>query len=181
MKEEQEIWKDIEDFEGLYKISSLGRVMSLRKGKERILISNPKKGNYAIVCLCKKDFELTINIHRIVAKHFVLNPDKKKIVNHKDGNKHNNAAKNLEWCTMQENAWHARDMGLTPIGQDVVFSKYKDWQIKQVKGLLSLGHLNLEIAALTGIPRHTITKIKMNKEWTHIKPNIQILNAPDAI
>lgn len=89
----KEIWKEIEEYEGLYWISNLGRVKSNRK------ILKPIEGEYLKVGLSKKGIQRTITIHRLVAKAFVDNPNKYNFVNHKDENKHNNIYTNLEWCT----------------------------------------------------------------------------------
>lgn len=105
-----EIWKDIEGYEGLYQISSLGRVKSLgRRGKgcsleDRILKLNINKDGYCLVNL--KDTNHVAkwySVHRIVAKHFIPNPDNLPVINHKDESKDNNCVENLEWCTIQYN------------------------------------------------------------------------------
>ena len=92
-----EIWKEIEGYEGLYWISNLGRVKSKRKILKAI------NGEYLKVGLSKNGIQRTFAIHRLVAKGFVDNPLNKPQVNHKDENKHNNNSNNLEWVTFQEN------------------------------------------------------------------------------
>lgn len=108
-----EIWKDIEGYEGEYQISNLGRVKSLPKkcfnGKGyfikagRILKPIQDKKGYLNVWLRKNIFK----VHRLVAMTFIPNPDNLPQVNHKDGNKTNNKVINLEWVTDGENLLHA--------------------------------------------------------------------------
>jgi len=94
-----EIWKDIKDYEGLYQVSNLGNVKSLRTNN----LLKPSNGEYKQVTLCNKGKRKTIAIHRLVAETFIDNPFNKKQVNHKDENKHNNCVNNLEFCTHKEN------------------------------------------------------------------------------
>ena len=89
-------------------------------------------------------------IHRLVAEAFVENPDNKPHVNHKDGNKHNNAASNLEWVTPQENTQHAWDTGLIP---SIRLNGRALAGLRKVRGL-SQG----ELAKASGIHRVTIAK-----------------------
>lgn len=101
----EEIWKDIKGYEGLYQISNLGRVKSLRFNKEMIMkIHIPKNNWYPVIHLRKNGVSKTIKIHRIVAQTFILNPNNLPIVNHKDENKTNNCVDNLEWCSRKYNA-----------------------------------------------------------------------------
>ena len=111
-----ELWKDIEGYEGIYMISSLGRVKSLGRAqmqgrgnyrrKERIL-SPSTADRYAIVTLCKEGKSKYSLVHRLVAKAFVPNPDAKPYVNHIDGDVLNNKVENLEWVTNAENQNHS--------------------------------------------------------------------------
>lgn len=102
-----EEWRDIEGYEGLYQVSNLGRVKSLRdkNNKERELILKPKimRNGYLKVDLCKNGKQKTFTVHRLVATVFISNPKNFPVVNHKDENKLNNNVSNLEWCTVLYN------------------------------------------------------------------------------
>lgn len=112
---ENEVWKDIPSYEGLYQISNLGRVKSLKRkvyagrGKmrwqyERILSDKKTNGNgYKVVNLRKNGKGTNKYIHRLVAETFIENTNNYKCINHKDENKNNNRAENLEWCTYKYN------------------------------------------------------------------------------
>ncbi|BDZ79129.1 NUMOD4 domain-containing protein [Claveliimonas bilis] len=96
-----EVWKDIEGYEGLYKVSNLGRIWSCRYKK--CMRKNLCKG-YERVNLKKDGIEKTMQVHRLVALAFLPNPQNKPEVNHIDENKENNNVDNLEWVTSKENA-----------------------------------------------------------------------------
>jgi hypothetical protein len=114
---ENEIWKDIEGYEGRYQVSNLGRVRSkdmvlpcVVKGIEttrvrRGVIRKSHIGHtgYHYVLLRGGDKYKNFRLHRLVAKAFVPNPDNLPEVNHKDENKNNNRADNLEWCSSSYN------------------------------------------------------------------------------
>lgn len=117
----EEIWKDIKDYEGYYKISSYGRIKSLnrivrnqnnsyiRNGK--ILALNKNKNNYYSVCLSKLGTKNQVYIHRLVAETFLKNPNNYKYVNHIDFNSYNNNIDNLEWCTQDYNVNYSYNSG----------------------------------------------------------------------
>ena len=115
----------IKGFEGLYKISNLGVVMCCEKRRgtnfkclipEKVMKPYIEGAGYAIIHLTKNSAKITFRVHRLVANHFIPNPENKPEVNHKDGNKLNNAADNLEWCTRIENEKHAYETGLKTSG-----------------------------------------------------------------
>ena len=114
-----EIWVDIENFEGLYQISNMGRVKALGKIvylggghrtkkiiKENIKAQGINTSGYPIVCIYKNSKGHTKSVHRLVAKAFIPNPENKAQVNHKDCDKKNNTIYNREWATSFENMFH---------------------------------------------------------------------------
>lgn len=92
-----------------YIVSDTGRCR--RKGSENDHSTRMKKG-YLVTDLYEHGKRKTERVHRLVAEAFVPNPDGKPEVNHKDGNRLNNRADNLEWCTKKENCHHAWNNGL---------------------------------------------------------------------
>lgn len=103
-------WKDIEGYEGLYRVSSCGQIYSIwKKGLKKL---QDDKDGYKKVTLYKNGKSKCIAVHRVVAMNFIENPSNKPYVNHIDGNKANNRIENLEWCTQSENELHAHNTGL---------------------------------------------------------------------
>ncbi len=110
-------WTSISGYEGLYKISRCGEVLSIervetcrgdiRRRKERQLKIHPDQDGYPKVILCKEGKTKTFFVHRLVATTFISNPLGLPQVNHKDGNKWNNYFENLEWCDQSHNMLHA--------------------------------------------------------------------------
>lgn len=102
----EEFWKDIKGYEGLYQVSNLGRVKSLKRGSERILKPRVKSSGYIEVVLYKNSKPKNIRVNRLVAQTFIPNPEDKPQVNHIDEDKTNNMVSNLEWVTAKENMNH---------------------------------------------------------------------------
>ena len=105
-----EIWKTAiykgVIYEGLYKVSNLGKILSLNyKNTGRAELLNPGNdgGGYLQVCLSKNRKGKMCKVHRIIAETFLENPDNLPEVNHKDEDKTNNSVENLEWCTNEYN------------------------------------------------------------------------------
>lgn len=115
-----EIWKDIQDYEGKYQVSNLGRIKSLQRwsgkkfyNREKILTPYiNKKNGYAYIYLTKNNKGKNIRVHRLVAKAFLDNSNNYSDVNHKDCNRTNNNVNNLEWCTRSYNIKYALKYGI---------------------------------------------------------------------
>lgn len=106
-----EQWKPIEGTDGKYEVSNLGHVRTNGKRPGLLTLTKQKSGyRYAMIEIDGKSCNR--RVHRLVAQHFLPNPDNMKEVNHKDGNKDNNRADNLEWCTRSHNVKHSFDTGL---------------------------------------------------------------------
>lgn len=109
-----EEWRPVVGYEGLYEVSNLGRIKSLKRvcftGKyyreinEKIMINHFGTNGYLSIVLSKNGKKSPKMIHRLVAEHFLENPYNLPEVNHIDENKSNNCVWNLEWCTREYNA-----------------------------------------------------------------------------
>lgn len=109
----EEIWKDINGYEGFYQVSNLGRIKSLKRKADihlskrtvntRILTPYQKEYGYYAVKLSKNGIRKGFLVHRLVAKAFIKNPFNYDQVNHKDENTRNNVVSNLEWCSPKYN------------------------------------------------------------------------------
>lgn len=148
---------DVNGFEGRYQISSEGNVISLISGKT--LSPGTKPGGYKFVGLSPSKGAKPIYkmVHRLVAEAFVQNPDKKAEVNHIDGNKCNNNARNLEWVSRSENATHGFDAGLMVHGFEHHFCKLTP---EQVRGIYQAEGKYRDIGIEFGVCAQTVCNIK---------------------
>ncbi|WP_314406059.1 NUMOD4 domain-containing protein [Leuconostoc suionicum] len=142
-----EIWKDIIEYEGLYQVSTLGRVKSVEKTrayinrgkkrnfhrKERILKIANGRGGYKLITLSKNDNSKTFRVHRLVAQAFIPNPENKPQVNHIDEDKSNNSLNNLEWVSSYENMHWGSCLEKTHSKKN-----YKDEAIKRMVPVIAI-------------------------------------------
>lgn len=151
-----EIFKDIKGYEGLYQISNLGNVKSLKFNKQRILKSLKNGRGYLNIRLYKNDINKTYSIHRLVALNFIPNPKNKPDVNHINAIKTDNRIDNLEWTTTQENVNHAFKLGLI---------KNRKLTYTQAIEIRESNLYHKDLAVIYGIHKSTISYIKLNKTY----------------
>jgi AraC-like DNA-binding protein len=133
----EEVWKDIQGFDGVYQISNKGQVKSCSRPKfirawfltkELVMKLKETKYGYLIIGLHKPEQQgkLFKSIHRLVAEAFIPNPEDKLTVNHKDGDKRNNDWSNLEWSTSSEQMQHAfQELGIEKRGNSKFSPEFK--------------------------------------------------------
>ena len=131
-----ELFKFIEDTEQIYSVSNHGNIRN--NTTEYILKPFITERGYLQVNIAfsSRPKRITIDVHRLVARAFVENPYNKPYVNHKDGNKLNNIAVNLEWVTPKENNDHAVSIGLIKSGEDSYLAKLTEDDVLEIIELL---------------------------------------------
>lgn len=126
-------WLPIKDFEDSYLINRKGEVKSLFTNK--ILKHLPTTKGYVKVHLYNDGIMYNMEVHRLVGLMFVKNPKNKPSLNHKDNNRKNPAASNLEWATNKENIQYCAKQGRLKGGRAKI-------KILKLKGLVILGRYN---------------------------------------
>ncbi len=115
---EPEIWANVSlnGVEISYRVSNCGKILNSKRNE---ILKPGIRGGYKRLQVWHNGKKYSVCVHRVVAQAFVPNPHNKPMVNHKDGNKLNNHATNLEWCTNAENVKHAYDAGLNRNRRDL--------------------------------------------------------------
>lgn len=176
-----EVWVDINGYEGLYKISKSGFVKSMAKtwicgtntkrSKPDTMLSICKTTEYHNVRLHKTGLKSKFcHIHRLIAEHFIPNPENKREVNHINGDKHDNRIENLEWVTSSENRQHAFDIGLKKAAKGSEHWNCKPIMIIYLKSNRTISFPTMKMAAKeTGIGETTMyyNLRGIQKSWNH--------------
>jgi hypothetical protein len=180
----EEIWKDIEGYEGYYQVSNLGRVKSLqrtvygRKGsarpvQEKVLSPRINKYGYSTTVITSGGFKRYVSVHRLVAIAFIPNPDNLPQVNHINGIKTDNRVENLEWVTAKENVRHSYDVlnrkGFSARGTARKNAKMNDEIVADIKREIEKGTSLVVLAKKYGVVYKSIHQIKAGVRWKHVK------------
>lgn len=182
-----EEWREIEGYEGYYEVSNLGKVRSLDRK-----VFNPKSGmTMRHGCLLKgnknhKGYKYVgfgkngirsglLFVHKLVARAFIDNPENKPQVNHKDGNKLNNASWNLEWNTDAENQHHAKINFLKSRNDKHKDSVFTNEHVLFLPKLFEIGMNQGMIAKIYGVDRHVIMNILKGVSYRQIVPEIKVI------
>ncbi|MCG1009249.1 HNH endonuclease [Salinicoccus sp. ID82-1] len=146
-----EIWKDVVGYEGIYEVSTHGRVRThinktthsnrhgVRKWRQRVLKEKDPKGRDVRVSLWKDKVEKSHLVHRLVADAFIPRTRGKDSINHIDGNPRNNHVSNLEWCDYKHNNNHAFDTGLIKTGREIFLVHKETGEAKYFRSMARAG------------------------------------------
>lgn len=166
VKKEQgpdEVWKDIEGYEGAYRVSSFGRIKSLKRPynrNEKILTPVRHSAGYLkIILIILNDKRKNAYIHRLVAQAFIPNPESKPFINHINGDTTDNRVDNLEWCTNGENLRHA----YLKLGRTA--RKKLSWEKAALIRELAATCSTAELSDRFGVKASTISGIVLNRSW----------------
>ncbi len=170
---DDEIWRWIPGFEGRYKVSSFGRIMSLPNRRRKfagLLKPRSNSKGYQHVDLCPGDgSSWTAPVHYLVLLAFVgLRPAKDWEARHLDGQKTNNRFDNLAWGTPEQNREDKARHGKTARGELVGRAKLREAQIRQIINLCKKGVPTADISRLYHVGFTTIVAIRSGQSWKHI-------------
>ena len=154
----QEVWQPVRGYEGRYEVSNTGHV----KGPKGLLKPLFATNGYVQANLYSHGICRKFSVHRLVAIHFIPNPDQCPQVNHKDGNKTNNILSNLEWCTAAENSIHAVRL-LGRHGENLYNCKLSSEQVRSIR---SDTRTQRTIAADYAICQQVVSRIRSGKQWS---------------
>lgn len=150
----QEIWRPVSGYNGVYWVSSQGRVKSVKNGKEKVLSQRTDKDGYKEVTLSKDGHRKHHKVHRLVAYEFIPNDDLfKREVNHKDEDPSNNSVSNLEWCDRAYNNRYGRRNERMAEANSIPI-----WQIMPDVGKLRLWKSAKEVERTIGLGASFIAK-----------------------
>lgn len=152
-----EEWKEIKGYEGLYEVSSFGRVRNSHDSYKRYYINN--KG-YCCISLYKNAKGKHFLVHRLVADAFIPKVDGKLQINHIDGDKTNNHVDNLEWCDQHENYDHGMDNFFYSHNEDHYFAKLSNDIVRTIPTLYRIGFIRTTIAKILGVNTSSIEAIE---------------------
>jgi hypothetical protein len=170
------MWEDIIGYEGVYSISSDGKVRREKATNGtwsgRILKNKTDQDGYKFIGLSYGGKVRHFKIHRLVVEAFSGKPkDLKQQVNHKDGDKANNHIANLEWCSQSENERHAIDVlgvRLGCQGEKNPRTKLNENKVLHIRSLIEGGVTQRKVAEKFKISQGAVSDICTRRKWAHI-------------
>lgn len=166
----REVWKDIPGYDGIYQVSDLGRVRSLKRGSWKFLKSAISgTSSYRYVQLHKDSSVKNRPVHQLVLEAFVgQRPAGDYQGCHNDGDSGNNSLSNLRWDTQAGNFADKKLHGTESKGSKHGQAKLNESQVLNIRRRLNSGEKQQTLADEHGVSRVLISLIKTRKVWTHI-------------
>lgn len=169
----KEQWKPIKGYEGLYEVSDKGRIRSTRRpgAKGGIMKQYIDTRDYPGVQLTKQNVGRPHKVHRLVAKAFCKGFKSRSVVNHKNGNKKDNRAENLEWCSEWFNKLHAYNMLGVNKGEKNGRAKFTQREVDFIRYIVGLypDIQPLRIAEFYGTSGTAVNDILTFKKWPDVR------------
>jgi len=177
-----EVWKDIEGYDGYYKVSNEGNVKSLdrivlgNRGSKCRRVGRPmklrvEKNGYVRVALSSDGKNIKFSVHRLVGIAFLDNKKGLPEINHIDGNKENNNVENLEWCSSRDNQLHAFASGLQRkrLGSELHQTKITEDNVRDIRNMWGSGkHKQYEIAKKYNLHPQYVSLVIHRKRWGYV-------------
>lgn len=149
-------------------MSSLGKIRRDTTGRIRVGGGSGWRAEYLGLRIQINGVGRSIAIHNEVAKAFLGPRPAGTHINHKDGNKHNNAAANLEYITAKQNHEHAAEMGLHAWGTRHGAHKLTEDQVRSIRSLWKTGLTDAKLGEWFGVSKSTILSIRRGQTWRHL-------------
>ena len=181
-----EIWKDINSYEGIYQISNYGRIRSLTRYvncspdnsfghilKGKILKQGDNGNGYKYISLKKNGKRKNFYVHFLVAEAFIGERPRGADINHIDCNKSNNTLKNLEYISRQENINHAVKNGLLKNrnhakGEKQGSAKLNNQKVILIRAFFNFGVSNKKLSEIFKIHKATVSNVVLRQTWKHL-------------
>ena len=177
---EGEVWRDVPGYEGLYQVSTLGRVKSVPKAvrygfnfryvRAKILKPRPDEAGYLQVVLCKGKTHRQFMVHRLVLEAFVGPcPEGMEGCHHPDNDITNCKLTNLRWDTHKANCADKEQAGTVRRGEDHKMAKLTEAQVREIRDKYATGEFSQDqLAKEYGISPYSISLVVRKKTWRHI-------------
>jgi len=167
-----EEWRPVVGYEGIYSVSSLGRVRRERDSNGtqagRLLTLRIDVYGYHVVGLWRERHRTWLKVHRLVAAAFIGPCPDGQGVNHRDGIKANNSPSNLEYLTPGDNSRHGRRIGLLAFGERAGRAKLTEANVREARVLAADGWGTTALGRRYGVTDTAIRSLLVGKSWRHV-------------
>lgn len=161
----REVWRPVVGYEGLYTVSSLGSVKSIRSGR---LLSPTESDGYLLVMLCGVGRQKRRLVSGIVCEAFHGPRPAGHHAGHRNGDKKNNSRRNVQWITPVQNAADKVIHGTAPIGEKHGQAKLTEMKVLEIRSRASAGASDAELASAYCVSRAAIHSVRKGRTWSHV-------------
>jgi len=171
---ETEDWRPVVGWEGIFEVSSLGRIRRLltasrmRGSRGRILKAAIHNRNCMSICLQYRDRKTTAIVHTVVMAAFIGPRPAGYITNHINNDWRDNRLANLEYITQKQNVAHSYRQGRAPLGMNKPCAKLTDDAVRDIRRRYAKGEVQTVLAAEYGITQVQISSVVRRRTWKHV-------------